>query len=306
VAWRGLDYARAPYRVIGKSGGDEGGAYTRDRARKLSRMFGGGGRVRLAAPRRGALPNPGAPAAALVPIRVSGFAEVAQVSDARGVVLGYVSRRAGERGDVMPWQAWSHGWPPSRMGDVIGSHFGRTAKGDAIRQLQEAAAGVPVKRNPSRPPPKNKSASRGNAPVRRRARPSASSAPAGAKWQKVGRHRVLAVRRPGGSLAVYGIKHPAGERQPCALLGAIKGHRTFAGRLPSKVAHVRAPASVPDVVYRLGDLEGVQYRSDKWDGRAKSYVHKFGRKRPALVSDAGGKLWIVGGGYKVRSAGIVG
>lgn len=149
---------------------------------------------------------------------------------------------------------------------------------------------------------------RRKAPAKRKraASSSSSGAPAGAAWVKVGKHRVLAVRRKGGALAVYRIAHPPGERGTCALLGAIKGHRTFTGRNPSKVKHVRGPSRVPDVVYRLGELEAVQYRSDKWDGKARSYVHKFGRKRPGLCSDAGGRLWVVGGGYKVRAAGIVG
>lgn len=130
--------------------------------------------------------------------------------------------------------------------------------------------------------------------------------PAGARWIRVGGHRVHGVKRSDGTIAVYGIEHPKRERGACSLKGAMKGHATFTGRDAERVEHAHGPASVPDVVYRLGALEALQYRSDKWDGKARSYVHKFGRQKPRLCADAAGRLWIVGGGYSVKAAGIVG
>jgi hypothetical protein len=48
------------------------------------------------------------------------------------------------------------------------------------------------------------------------------------------------------------------------------------------------------------------YRSSKWTGRPRTYIH-FMEDPPRLVTDATGRrLFIVGGSYRVTSRGIEG
>ena len=70
-----------------------------------------------------------------------------------------------------------------------------------------------------------------------------------------------------------------------------------------QVAHARL---MPSVVVELGRLAGLVYRSSKWTGRPRTYIH-FMKDPPRLVSDATGRrLFIVGGSYRVTSRGIEG
>jgi hypothetical protein len=64
----------------------------------------------------------------------------------------------------------------------------------------------------------------------------------------------------------------------------------------------------PRVVACLGELEAVVYKSDKWDGRRRSYIHKFkASDRPLLATDeAGERLYIIGGSYRIKEDGIIG
>lgn len=61
---------------------------------------------------------------------------------------------------------------------------------------------------------------------------------------------------------------------------------------------------IPDVLVRLGDLVEVTYRSNKFDKRSRLYIHKFGRDKPILAASGDGKLFIVGGGFKITERGI--
>ena len=66
------------------------------------------------------------------------------------------------------------------------------------------------------------------------------------------------------------------------------------------------PRIVPPVVVELGRLAALVYRSDKWVGRPRTYIHVL-EDPPRLVSDpAGRRLFIVGGSYRVTSRGIEG
>jgi hypothetical protein len=78
-------------------------------------------------------------------------------------------------------------------------------------------------------------------------------------------------------------------------------------RLPAhslrRVAHQRV---MPPVVVELGHLMGLIYRSDKWVGRPRTYIH-YMEDPPRLVSDvAGRRFFLVGGSYRVTARGIEG
>ena len=62
---------------------------------------------------------------------------------------------------------------------------------------------------------------------------------------------------------------------------------------------------IPRVVWCLGELVAVVYKRPS-PNEPTAYEHKFKRPRPLLCSDPKGKrLYIVGGGYRVRRVGIV-
>lgn len=78
-------------------------------------------------------------------------------------------------------------------------------------------------------------------------------------------------------------------------------------RMPARsierVAHARL---MPPVVLEIGRLAGLVYRSNKWVGRPRTYIHVMDDP-PRLVSDVTGRrLFIVGGSYRVTPRGIEG
>jgi hypothetical protein len=78
-------------------------------------------------------------------------------------------------------------------------------------------------------------------------------------------------------------------------------------RLPARsIEHVAHARLMPPVVVEIGRLAGLVYRSSKWGGRPRTYIH-FLEDQPRLVSDVTGcRLFIVGGSYRVTSRGIEG
>jgi hypothetical protein len=77
----------------------------------------------------------------------------------------------------------------------------------------------------------------------------------------------------------------------------------FPARSIEHIAHARV---MPPVVVDLGQLAGLVYRSGKWAGRPRTYIH-FMEDPPRLVSDVTGRrLFIVGGSYRVTGRGIEG
>jgi hypothetical protein len=63
---------------------------------------------------------------------------------------------------------------------------------------------------------------------------------------------------------------------------------------------------MPPVVLEIGRLAGLVYRSSKWVGRPRTYIH-YMDDPPRLVSDVTGRrLFIVGGSYRVTPRGIEG
>ena len=78
-------------------------------------------------------------------------------------------------------------------------------------------------------------------------------------------------------------------------------------RLPARsVQRVSHQRLVPPVVVELGRLVAVMYRSDKWVGHPRTYIH-YMEDPPRLVSDvAGRQLFVVGGNYRITARGIEG
>ncbi len=70
------------------------------------------------------------------------------------------------------------------------------------------------------------------------------------------------------------------------------------------VAYKIDSLSIPGVLVRLGDLIEITYKSNKFDKRSRLYVHKFGANKPVLAASKDGKLFIIGGGYRITGRGI--
>ena len=88
---------------------------------------------------------------------------------------------------------------------------------------------------------------------------------------------------------------------------ALKLYRRWSGRDPGGVRIAKVPAGTPAVLVELGELSDIGYRSDKWGGRHKFYIHRTKRPRPVLYSTPDGRqVVILGGNLNVRSEGLVG
>jgi hypothetical protein len=101
-----------------------------------------------------------------------------------------------------------------------------------------------------------------------------------------------------------------GAGRPSSLGGYVRDaaalYRRFT-QLPvrsiRRVAHSRL---MPPIVVELGRLVGLIYRSDKWVGRPRNYIH-YMEEQPRLVCDvAGRRLFLIGGRYRVTARGIEG
>lgn len=67
------------------------------------------------------------------------------------------------------------------------------------------------------------------------------------------------------------------------------------------------PDDTPPVLARLGELRGVIYRSDKWVGHERDYIHETEAPFPELFATPDGeRLVILGGAVRVRPEGLVG
>lgn len=63
---------------------------------------------------------------------------------------------------------------------------------------------------------------------------------------------------------------------------------------------------MPPVVVDLGELLAVVYRSSKWVGYPRTYIH-YMEDPPRLASDVEGRrLYVVGGSYRITARGIEG
>jgi hypothetical protein len=83
-------------------------------------------------------------------------------------------------------------------------------------------------------------------------------------------------------------------------------YRAFTRRPVQSIERISHARLMPPVVVELGRLAGLVYRSSKWVGRPRTYIH-FMDDPPRLVSDTSGRrLFIVGGSYRVTARGIEG
>ena len=107
-----------------------------------------------------------------------------------------------------------------------------------------------------------------------------------------------------------GTNATGASASPGPLSGALEDasalYRRFT-RLPARsVQRVPHHRIVPPVVVELGRLVAVMYRSDKWVGHPRTYIH-YMEDPPRLVSDvAGRQLFVVGGNYRITARGIEG
>ncbi len=89
--------------------------------------------------------------------------------------------------------------------------------------------------------------------------------------------------------------------------GAAKFYKSFHwGNEAEDLTEQQAPLVVPgEVLVELGELAEIAYETTKGRERA-IYVHEFERPKPSLAWTRAGKLVVLGGGYRVTRAGIVG
>lgn len=83
-------------------------------------------------------------------------------------------------------------------------------------------------------------------------------------------------------------------------------YRRFTRFPPRSLQRITHRRLMPPVVVELGRLAAVVYRSDKWVGHPRTYIH-YMEDPPRLVSDvAGRRLFLIGGSYHVTARGIEG
>ena len=156
---------------------------------------------------------------------------------------------------------------PQRVGHPLGSAAA------PVRQ-RDASAG-------SRPPAHASSAARDAAP-RRHGPP----------------HAATSSRPPGRSATTGTLKRTVAD--------AARLYGRFTQLPASSLRRVSHPRVMPPVVAELGRLVAVVYRSDKWVGHPRTYIH-YMEDPPTLASDvAGRRLFLIGGSYRITARGIEG
>lgn len=121
--------------------------------------------------------------------------------------------------------------------------------------------------------------------------------------KRVGEDLELVLEGKGRARRVVEVRGPkAGE-----VNRALGLFRSWAGRDAESVEVAQLPPGSPRVLVRLGDLMGVLYRSDKWGGKARDYIHETDRPRPSLFATPDGRMLVLAGGkIRVRPEGLVG
>jgi hypothetical protein len=106
------------------------------------------------------------------------------------------------------------------------------------------------------------------------------------------------------------------RRNPRSASERARGIQTFKkwhDFSPHRVTRVKAPSRIPRTMVKLGELEAIVYRSDKWAGGPDNpkgkhilYEHTTQRPRPMLATDPDGRdVFIVGGKMRVTADGLV-
>jgi len=88
---------------------------------------------------------------------------------------------------------------------------------------------------------------------------------------------------------------------------AVATFERWHGFGPRKVSVIDGPPEIPREVVKLGEVPEIIYRSNKWGGRSKTYVHKTEKPHPVLATDPQGKhLFLLGGNVAVTKDGLIG
>ena len=135
-----------------------------------------------------------------------------------------------------------------------------------------------------------------HAPVSGDATAAADAAPAG---------RSTAAAGATGATAAPGTAATTGALSS-AVQDASALYRRFTSAPPRSVQRVSHRRVMPGVVVELGQLVALMYRSDKWVGHPRTYIH-YMEDPPRLVADVTGRqLFVVGGSYRITARGIEG
>lgn len=112
--------------------------------------------------------------------------------------------------------------------------------------------------------------------------------------------RALEVETKRGELVAVHGPHARDVRRGLRLF------EDWSGRAAGGVEVRAVPRDTPAVLVRLGELAGVIYRSNKWDGRRRDYLHETSAPRPELCATPDGRrLVILGGAVRVRPEGLI-
>ncbi len=84
---------------------------------------------------------------------------------------------------------------------------------------------------------------------------------------------------------------------------AVRLYEGFQGEKATTIQTVQLDHPEPDVALVVGNLHGLSYRA-KGDG--KLYFHKFNNRPLFAVSFDGEQIYILNGGYRFTTRGIVG
>jgi hypothetical protein len=146
---------------------------------------------------------------------------------------------------------------------------------------------------------------------------AATAAPAGRRGDRIGNGQAMASSsaretppRGDRATAASAASDPTDRMERPSLSDAIENgsalYRRFS-RLPARsLRRVAYQRLMPPVVVELGQLMAVVYRSDKWVGHPRTYIH-YMDDPPRLVSDVNGRrLFVVGGSYRITARGIEG
>ena len=118
------------------------------------------------------------------------------------------------------------------------------------------------------------------------------------------------LERKGGIVIRYGplIKKLRSQNNPSAAIAeGMKLFGKFHGFEAGRVTNVQINTKIPGQLVQIGVLKEIVYHSDKDSpGKLKRYLHDFKKPFPVLCTDVkGNRLFILGGGYKVKAEGIV-
>jgi hypothetical protein len=118
-------------------------------------------------------------------------------------------------------------------------------------------------------------------------------------------HMITPARRREIRSEVKAKKNPRPDLLERDLGRAVRLYEEFHDRPAERLTPVEIP-DPPAVSLKLGDLTQVNYSRIE-QGRRVEFFHKFGSRRPKLLTDPQGRfLYVIGGRFRIRDVGIVG